>query len=111
MGIVVSLRWDRSIHQIEVEHYWGGREYKGGSNRALGKADSGVKDKIYVMRRVPLGSEARLDLYSSLWGETCGRGPFIGIDCVKAVGEARMIMAMQLTLGKDLLGKGIGLWF
>ena len=101
--------WDRIIHQIEVDHHWVGREYKGGSPHALGKVESGVGEHLSVMGRGPLGSKARLSLCSSRWGDTRGPCVFVGIDWDRPISEAHMIMAMQRRPGRDRLGQGIGL--
>ena len=90
------MRWDRSIHRFEVDHHWGGHEYKGISTRALGMADSGVGEHLYVMGKRPLGSKARLGLCISRW--------------VRPMSEAFMIMAIQVRPGRHRLGQGTGFW-
>ena len=63
------------------------------------------------MRGGPLGSEARLGLSSPRLGETRRHGPFFGIDWVRPMGEARMVMIVRARPGRDWLGQGIGSWF
>lgn len=49
------------------------------------------------------GSEARLGMLRTSFGETCGRGPFDCADCVSPIGEAHMVMIR--------VGKTSGNWF
>lgn len=37
-------------------------------------------------------------------------GPLVGIDWVRCVGKARMVMAVQVRPSRDQLGQGIDSW-